>query len=58
MPEHRRNPEALSRLSPEQFRVMQRGGTERPFENEYWDNEPGIYVDVASGGPLFASPDK
>jgi methionine-R-sulfoxide reductase len=59
MPEYRRNPEALSRLSPEQYRVTQRGGTERPFENEYWDNkEPGIYVDVVSGEPLFASPDK
>jgi peptide-methionine (R)-S-oxide reductase len=59
MPEYRRNPEALSRLSPEQYRVTQRGGTERPFENEYWDNKgPGIYVDVVSGEPLFASPDK
>jgi methionine-R-sulfoxide reductase len=59
MPEYRRNPEALSRLSPEQYRVTQRGATERPFENEYWDNkEPGIYVDVVSGEPLFASPDK
>ena len=59
MPEYRRNPEALSRLSPEQYRVTQRGATERPFENEYWDNkEPGIYVDVVSGEPLFASTDK
>ena len=59
MPDYRKNPEALSRLSPEQYRVTQRGGTERPFENEYWDNkEPGIYVDVVSGEPLFASPDK
>jgi peptide-methionine (R)-S-oxide reductase len=59
MPEYRRNPEALSRLSPEQYRVTQRGLTERPFENEYWDNkEPGIYVDVVSGEPLFASTDK
>jgi methionine-R-sulfoxide reductase len=59
MPEYRRNPEALSKLSPEQYRVTQRGGTERPFQNEYWDNkEPGIYVDVVSGEPLFASPDK
>jgi peptide-methionine (R)-S-oxide reductase len=59
MPEYRKNPEALSRLSPEQYRVTQRDGTERPFENEYWDNkEPGIYVDVVSGEPLFASTDK
>lgn len=59
MPDYRKSPEALSRLSPEQYRVTQRGGTERPFENEYWDNkEPGIYVDVVSGEPLFASPDK
>lgn len=59
MPEYRKNPEALSRLSPEQYRVTQRDGTERPFENEYWDNkEPGVYVDVVSGEPLFASTDK
>ena len=59
MPEYRKNPEALSRLSPEQYRVTQRDGTERPFENEYWENkEPGIYVDVVSGEPLFASTDK
>ena len=59
MPEYRKNPVALSKLSPEQYRVTQRDGTERPFENEYWDNkEPGIYVDVVSGEPLFASTDK
>ena len=59
MAEYRKNPEALSRLSPEQYRVTQRDGTERPFDNEYWDNkEPGIYVDVVSGEPLFASTDK
>jgi peptide-methionine (R)-S-oxide reductase len=56
MPKYNKNPEALSRLTPEQFRVTQRDGTERPFDNEYWDNkEPGIYVDVVSGEPLFAS---
>jgi peptide-methionine (R)-S-oxide reductase len=39
--------------------VTQRDGTERPFQNEYWDNKkPGIYVDVVSGEPLFASTDK
>jgi methionine-R-sulfoxide reductase len=59
MPEYRKNPDAISKLSPEQYRVTQRDGTERPFENEYWDNkEPGIYVDVVSGEPLFASTDK
>jgi peptide-methionine (R)-S-oxide reductase len=59
MPEYRKNPEAVSSLSPEQYRVTQRDGTERPFDNEYWDNkEPGIYVDVVSGEPLFASTDK
>lgn len=59
MPEYRKNLEAVSKLSPEQYRVTQRDGTERPFENEYWDNkEPGIYVDVVSGEPLFASIDK
>ncbi|MGB0660611.1 MAG: peptide-methionine (R)-S-oxide reductase MsrB [Mangrovicoccus sp.] len=46
----------LSQLSPEQFRVTQEDGTERPFANEYWDNKAaGIYVDVVSGEPLFAS---
>jgi methionine-R-sulfoxide reductase len=59
MPQYNKNPDALSRLSPEQYRVTQRDGTERPFENAYWDNkEPGIYVDVVSGEPLFASVDK
>ena len=59
MKEYRRNPNAIANLSPEQFRVTQESGTERPFQNEYWDNkEPGIYVDVVSGEPLFASSDK
>lgn len=50
---------ALARLTREQIRVTQQGGTERPFDNEYWDNdEPGLYVDVVSGEPLFASFDK
>ena len=46
-------------LSPLQFRVTQQNGTERPFQNEYWNNhEEGIYVDVVSGEPLFSSKDK
>jgi peptide-methionine (R)-S-oxide reductase len=48
--------EALSQLTPEQYRVTQQNGTERPFTGEYDDHfEPGIYVDVVSGEPLFAS---
>jgi methionine-R-sulfoxide reductase len=59
MSKYNRNPETISSLSPEQYRVTQKDGTERPFENAYWDNkEPGIYVDVVSGEPLFASTDK
>lgn len=54
--EYRKTPEAISRLSPEQYRVTQEAGTERAFANAYWDNkEPGIYVDIVSGEPLFAS---
>ena len=59
MPTYNKNPEAVSRLSPEQYRITQTGETERPFHNAYWDNkEPGIYVDVVSGEPLFASINK
>ena len=59
MSKYRKNPEAVSRLSPEQYRVTQHGETEHPFENAYWDkNEPGIYVDVVSGEPLFTSLNK
>ncbi|MEL6962507.1 MAG: peptide-methionine (R)-S-oxide reductase MsrB [Pseudomonadota bacterium] len=48
--------EALAELTPEQRRVTQEDGTERAFQNAYWDNkEPGLYVDVVSGEPLFAS---
>jgi len=57
--QYNRNPAAIDALSPEQYHVTQRNGTERPFSGEYWDNhEPGIYVDVVSGEPLFASVDK
>jgi len=46
-------------LSPLQYKVTQHEGTEPPFHNEYWNNhEPGIYVDVVSGEPLFSSLDK
>ena len=56
---YHKNPEAVGALSPEQYHVTQNNGTERPFTGEYWDNhEPGIYVDVVSGEPLFASADK
>jgi peptide-methionine (R)-S-oxide reductase len=59
MKTYNKNPEAVSQLTPEQYRVTQQDGTERPFQNEYWDNkEPGLYVDVVSGEPLFASVDK
>src|SRR3954466_11679642 len=51
--------EAVAQLSPEQYRVTQQSGTERPFENAFWDHkEPGLYVDVVSGEPLFTSLDK
>ena len=59
MPTYQKDPEVVSRLSPEQFEVTQRNGTERPFRNVYWDHkEPGLYVDVVSGEPLFTSQDK
>jgi peptide methionine sulfoxide reductase msrA/msrB len=46
-------------LTPLQYEVTQRKGTERPFRNEYWDNKrEGIYVDIVSGEPLFSSRDK
>jgi peptide-methionine (R)-S-oxide reductase len=54
-----KNPDAVARLSPEQYRVTQQNGTERPGTGEYLENkEPGIYVDIVSGEPLFASSDK
>ncbi|MBE1876532.1 peptide-methionine (R)-S-oxide reductase MsrB [Myceligenerans pegani] len=57
--EYDKTQEALSRLTDAQFRVTQEGGTEPAFRNEYWNNhEPGIYVDVVSGQPLFSSTDK
>lgn len=51
--------ELRSKLTPEQYKVTQKEGTEPPFRNEYNDNKkPGIYVDVVSGEPLFSSLDK
>jgi peptide-methionine (R)-S-oxide reductase len=51
--------EAVRSLNPVQYRVTQNGATERPFTGEYHDNkEAGLYVDVVSGEPLFASTDK
>jgi len=59
MPTYRKTAEAVARLTPEQYRVTQQNATERPGTGEYLDNhEPGIYVDVVSGEPLFASADK
>lgn len=56
---YRKDPDAVAALTPDQYRVTQRGGTERAFTGDYWDHhEPGIYVDVVSGEPLFASTDK
>ena len=57
--DYRKSPEAISRLSAQQRRVTQEGATEPAFRNEYWDNkDAGIYVDVVSGEPLFASTSK
>ena len=59
MHDYHKNPAAIEALRPEQYYVTQERGTERPFTGEYLDNhEPGLYVDVVSGEPLFASVDK
>ncbi len=51
--------ELRKQLEPLQYEVTQNNGTERAFDNEYWDNKkPGIYVDIVSGEPLFSSTDK
>jgi len=51
--------ELSQKLTPLQYEVTQKNGTERPFDNEYWNNKTdGIYVDVVSGEPLFSSLDK
>ena len=59
MKTYRKSESAVANLTPEQYRVTQQAGTERPGTGEYLHNhEPGIYVDVVSGEPLFASSDK
>ena len=59
MANYRKTDEAVAALTPEQYRVTQLSGTERPGTGEYLNNkEPGIYVDIVSGEPLFASSDK
>jgi len=59
MSEYHKTDEAIARLTSEQYRVTQESGTELPGTGEYLHNyEPGIYVDVVSGEPLFASSDK
>ena len=56
---YNKNPAAVDALSPEQYHVTQEDGTELPFTGEYCNNdEPGIYVDIVSGEPLFASVNK
>ena len=51
--------ELREKLTPEQYKVTQQEGTERPFANAYWNNkQAGIYVDLVSGEPLFSSLDK
>ncbi|SLN18478.1 Peptide methionine sulfoxide reductase MsrB [Roseovarius litorisediminis] len=59
MNNYKKDPDAIAALDAEQFRVTQESGTERPGTGRYLDNkEPGIYVDIVSGEPLFASSDK
>ncbi|NQX11530.1 peptide-methionine (R)-S-oxide reductase MsrB [Microbacteriaceae bacterium VKM Ac-2855] len=59
MPTYTRDPEAIARLTPQQFAVTQKAATERAFANEFWNNhDAGLYVDIVSGEPLFASTTK
>ena len=59
MAEYRKDPARIAQLTPEQYRVTQQSGTERPGSGEHEHNKaPGIYVDIVSGEPLFASADK
>jgi peptide-methionine (R)-S-oxide reductase len=55
MTTYQKTPEALAKLTREQYRVTQQNATERPFTGEYLEKpEPGIFVDIVSGEPLFA----
>ena len=59
MTRYEKSADAIAKLTPEQYRVTQQNGTERPGTGEYlYNKEPGIYVDIVSGEPLFASSDK
>ena len=59
MAEYKKTAEAVAQLNPEQYHVTQQSATERPGTGEYlYNKEPGIYVDIVSGEPLFASSDK
>jgi peptide-methionine (R)-S-oxide reductase len=59
MTAYRKTPEAVAALTPEQYHITQEAGTERPGSGAYLGNkEPGVYVDIVSGEPLFASADK
>src|ERR1700729_3341490 len=53
---YRKDPEAVAKLAPREYAVTQNAATEPAFNNEFWDKkEAGIYVDIVSGEPLFAS---
>jgi peptide-methionine (R)-S-oxide reductase len=57
--DYRKDPQAVSRLTPRQYKVTQEAATEPAFLNEFWNSkDAGIYVDIVSGEPLFASVDK
>lgn len=59
MQKYSKSSDAIQKLTPQQYRVTQQDATEAPGSGEHLDNhEPGIYVDVVSGEPLFASSDK
>jgi peptide-methionine (R)-S-oxide reductase len=57
--QYRKDPAAISELTPRQYEVTQNAATEPPFRNEFWNtHDAGIYVDIVSGEPLFSSTDK